>query len=144
MNLSHACPLGRLRRQIVTNSDYKSHPINLDLLTVYGMPILVTMGESKNEKLNRLLETLGDTTLVSSRWLRAHGYPSNLVARYMTSGWLQSPARGVYLRKGGKPTWEGLLHTLQLLEQPPSTSAVDSRSRAKDMNTTCGWASPRP
>ena len=77
------------------------------------------MSESKNEKLNRLLETLGDTTLVSSRWLRVHGYPSNLVARYITSGWLQSPARGVYLRKGGKATWEGLLHTLQSLEQLP-------------------------
>jgi len=86
---------------------------------VYGMPILVTMGDSKNEKLNRLLETLGDTTLVSSRWLRAHGYPSNLVARYMASGWLQSPTRGVYLRKGGKPTWEGLLRSLQSLEQLP-------------------------
>jgi hypothetical protein len=86
---------------------------------VYGMPILVTMGDSKNEKLNRLLETLGDTTLVSSRWLRAHGYPSNLLARYMASGWLQSPTRGVYLRKGGKPTWEGLLRTLQRLEQLP-------------------------
>ncbi|MCX6021637.1 MAG: AbiEi antitoxin N-terminal domain-containing protein, partial [Chloroflexi bacterium] len=47
------------------------------------------MGDSKNEKLNRLLETLGDTTLVSSRWLRANGYPSNLVARYMAGGWLQ-------------------------------------------------------
>lgn len=86
---------------------------------VYGMPILVTMGDSKNEKLNRLLETLGDTTLVSSRWLRAHGYPSNLVARYMASGWLQSPTRGVYLRKSGKPTWEGLLRSLQTLEQLP-------------------------
>jgi len=77
------------------------------------------MGDSKKEKLNRLLETLGDTTLVSSRWLRAHGYPSNLLARYLASGWLQSPTRGVYLRKGGKPTWEGLLRTLQQLEQLP-------------------------
>jgi len=86
---------------------------------VYGMPILVTMRDSRNEKLNRLLESLEDATLVSSRWLRAHGYPSNLLARYMASGWLQSPTRGVYLRKGGKPTWEGLLHTLQVLEQLP-------------------------
>jgi hypothetical protein len=83
------------------------------------MHILVTMGEPRKTKLNWLLETLGDTTLVSSRWLRAHGYPSNLVARYVASGWLQSPTRGVYLRKGGKPTWEGLLHTLQRLEQLP-------------------------
>jgi hypothetical protein len=77
------------------------------------------MGESKNEKLNRLLETLWDATLVSSRWLRAHGYPSNLVARYMASGWLQSPTRGVYLRKGGRPTWEGLVQALQVREQLP-------------------------
>ena len=82
---------------------------------VYRLPILVTMSESRNEKLNRLLETLGDATLVSSRWLRAHGYPGNLVARYMTSRWLQSPTRAVYLRKGGKPTWQGLLRTLQLM-----------------------------
>jgi hypothetical protein len=27
--------------------------------------------------------------------------------------------RGVYLRKGGKPTWEGLLRALQRLEQLP-------------------------
>jgi hypothetical protein len=100
-------------------SDYTSHFINSGLLKVYNDRILVTVNDSRRGKLNRLLETLGDTTLVSSRWLRAHGYPSNLVARYMASGWLQSPARGVYLRKGGKPTWEGLLHTLQLLEQLP-------------------------
>src|SRR5262245_50434706 len=77
------------------------------------------MDEQRKGKLNHLLETLGDTTLVSSRWLRANGYPSNLVARYMASGWLQSPARGVYLRKNGKPTWEGLLHSLQAEERLP-------------------------
>ncbi len=77
------------------------------------------MDDQNHGKLNHLLETLGDTTLVTSRWLRAHGYPSNLVARYMASGWLQSPARGVYLRKNGKPTWEGLLHSLQSEERLP-------------------------
>lgn len=77
------------------------------------------MSVSRHEKLNQLLETLGDTSLVSSGWLRAHGYPSNLVAKYMASGWLQSPSRGVYLRKSGQPTWEGLVHTLQIREQLP-------------------------
>lgn len=77
------------------------------------------MSVSRNEKLNRLLATLGDASLVSSGWLRAHGYPSNLVAKYMASGWLQSPSRGVYLRKSGQPTWEGLVHTLQIREQLP-------------------------
>lgn len=77
------------------------------------------MSERKADKLNRLLERLGDTTLVSSRWLREHGYPSNLVARYVASGWLTSPTRGVYLRKGGRATWEGLLRCLQTLERVP-------------------------
>lgn len=77
------------------------------------------MGEQNARKLNQLLEQLGDTTLVTSRWLRAHGYPSNLVARYVASGWLQSPARGVYLRKGRAPTWEGMLRSLQAVERVP-------------------------
>lgn len=56
---------------------------------------------------------LDDTALVSSRWLRAHGYSSSLVARYVASGWLASPARGVYLRKGGRLRWEGVVRSLQ-------------------------------
>ena len=40
MNLRHACLPVRVPRKIVTNSDYKSHSINLDLSMVYGMPIL--------------------------------------------------------------------------------------------------------
>jgi hypothetical protein len=86
---------------------------------VSGLAILLTMRERTTGKLNRLLERLGDTTLVSSRWLREHGYPSNLVDRYVARGWLQSPERGVYLRKGGTPTWEGLLRSLQTLEGLP-------------------------
>lgn len=77
------------------------------------------MSVSTPGKLNRLLQDLSDYTLVSARWLRANGYPSNLVARYVSSGWLQSPTRGVYLRKSGTPTWAGLLHSLQSLEQLP-------------------------
>ncbi len=77
------------------------------------------MSDQNHNKLNHLLESLSDTTLVSSRWLRADGYAGNLVARYMAGSWLQSPARGVYLRKGGRLTWEGLLRSLQLLEQIP-------------------------
>ena len=59
------------------------------------------MGDQNTGKLNRLLAELGDTRLVSSRWLRAHNYSNSLVARYVGSGWLVSPARGVYMRKGG-------------------------------------------
>jgi len=71
------------------------------------------MSEQKESKLNQLLTSLGDTDLVSSRWLEAHGYSRSLVARYVSSGWLVSPARGVYLRKGGRLEWQGALRSLQ-------------------------------
>ncbi|MDR5886525.1 type IV toxin-antitoxin system AbiEi family antitoxin domain-containing protein [Vreelandella janggokensis] len=71
------------------------------------------MSEQKSSKLNQLLASLGDSDLVSSRWLQAHGYSRSLVARYVSSGWLVSPARGVYLRKGGRLQWQGVLRSLQ-------------------------------
>ncbi|MBP9536423.1 MAG: AbiEi antitoxin N-terminal domain-containing protein, partial [Pseudoxanthomonas sp.] len=58
------------------------------------------MSARNSGKLNRLLAELGDTRLVSSRWVRSHGYSNSLVARYAGSGWLVSPARGVYMRRG--------------------------------------------
>ncbi len=41
---------------------------------------LMTMSDQNPGKLNRLLADLGDTRVVSSRWLRAHGYSNSLVA----------------------------------------------------------------
>lgn len=77
------------------------------------------MSEQKVAKINRLLGVLGDTTLVTSAWLREHGYTRSLVARYVASGWLVSPARGVYQRAGGVLRWDGVVNTLQLMEALP-------------------------
>ncbi len=77
------------------------------------------MSDQNKGKLNHLLGSLADTALVSSHWLRAHGYSNSLVSRYVSSGWLESPARGVYLRKGGRLQWEGVIRTLQLSEALP-------------------------
>ncbi|MGP9467981.1 MULTISPECIES: type IV toxin-antitoxin system AbiEi family antitoxin domain-containing protein [unclassified Halomonas] len=74
------------------------------------------MSDQNDGKLNRLLAGLSDTGVVSSRWLRAHGYYSSLLARYVGSGWLVSPARGVYMRKGGSLHWEGVVRALQQME----------------------------
>ncbi|MDR7949470.1 type IV toxin-antitoxin system AbiEi family antitoxin domain-containing protein [Achromobacter aegrifaciens] len=71
------------------------------------------MDARNSGKLNRLLAELGDTRLVSSRWLRAHDYSNSLVARYVGSGWLVSPARGVYMRAGGRLQWDGVVRSLQ-------------------------------
>ncbi|MFT0849945.1 type IV toxin-antitoxin system AbiEi family antitoxin domain-containing protein [Achromobacter sp. F4_2707] len=77
------------------------------------------MGDRNSRKLNLLLAELSDTRLVSSRWLRAHGYTNSLVSRYVSSGWLVSPARGVYMRKGGHLQWEGVVRSLQIGEGLP-------------------------
>lgn len=77
------------------------------------------MDAQNSGKLNRLLAELGDTRLVSSRWLRAHDYSNSLVARYVGSGWLVSPARGVYMRAGGRLQWDGVVRSLQVGEGMP-------------------------
>jgi len=101
----------------VTKSDFSWKLLNCQLLAlVYRKCILVTMSDQNESKLNRLLAGLSDTGVVSSRWLRAHGYSSSLVVRYVDSGWLVSPARGVYMRKGGSLRWEGVVRTLQWTE----------------------------
>lgn len=89
------------------------------LALVYEFDILSTMDAQNSGKLNRLLAELGDTRLVSSRWLRAHDYSNSLVARYVGSGWLVSPARGVYMRAGGRLQWDGVVRSLQAGEGTP-------------------------
>ena len=76
-------------RKKITVSDRISDLLNRRVLAgVRESCILSTMGDQNTGKLNRLLAELGDTRLVSSRWLRAHGYSNSLVARYFGSGWL--------------------------------------------------------
>ncbi|WP_281426217.1 AbiEi antitoxin N-terminal domain-containing protein [Burkholderia catarinensis] len=88
------------------------------------------MSAQNSGKLNSLLIDLDDTSLVSSRWLRAHDYSNSLVARYVRSGWLVSPARGIYMRKGGRLQWDGVVRSLQV--------------RISDMTRRAGHASRAP
>lgn len=74
------------------------------------------MSEQKSSKLNRLLRELGDADLASARWLREHGYSSSLLARYVRSGWLVSPARGVYTNPRASLHWAGVVQSLQQRE----------------------------
>jgi hypothetical protein len=74
------------------------------------------MSEQNRSKLNHLLLTLTDVDLASSCWLRASGYSTSLIARYVRSGWLHSPARGVYALPDRKPGWDAVLRTLQQRE----------------------------
>ena len=74
------------------------------------------MSEQKGSKLNHLLRELGDTDLASARWLRAQGYSSSLLARYVRSGWLTAPARGVYTNPRASLHWAGVMQSLQQRE----------------------------
>jgi hypothetical protein len=71
------------------------------------------MRAQKSQKLNHLLRQLGDADLASAGWLRRQGYSSSLLARYLRSGWLVAPARGVYAIPRARLHWAGVVHALQ-------------------------------
>ena len=106
-------------KKITLDDPFTEFSNSWPLAEVYKSDILITMDAQNSGKLNRLLAELGDTRLVSSRWLRAHDYSNSLVARYVGSGWLVSPARGVYMRVGGRLQWDGVVSSLQVGEGLP-------------------------
>ncbi|MDG9820345.1 type IV toxin-antitoxin system AbiEi family antitoxin domain-containing protein [Pseudomonas aeruginosa] len=108
-----------LQKKITQNDLFTEVSNSWSLAEVYKTDNLSTMSAQNSGKLNRLLVELGDTRLVSSRWLRAHDYSNSLVARYVGSGWLVSPARGVYMRAGGRLQWDGVVRSLQVGEGTP-------------------------
>jgi hypothetical protein len=66
-------------------------------------------------KLNLLHDLLGEGLLAPTHWLEAHGYSRSLLGKYVASGWLESPARGVYRRPGPPLKWQHVVASLQLL-----------------------------
>jgi hypothetical protein len=53
--------------------------------------------------------------LAPTWWLEEQGYSRALLAKYVASGWLNSPARGVYRRPGPPLKWQHVVASLQLL-----------------------------
>lgn len=76
---------------------------------------LQTMGEHKSSKINRLQDLLDEGLLAPTSWLEEQGYSRALLSRYTGSGWLTSPARGVYRRPGPPLKWQHVVASLQLL-----------------------------
>ncbi len=77
------------------------------------------MSEKKRQKLNQLQRDLPEGLLVDTAWLEKQGYYDSLRNRYVTSGWLEQPTRGVYRRPAGKLLWQHVVISLQtLLERP--------------------------
>lgn len=73
------------------------------------------MGEHKSTKLNLLQDLLGEGLLVPTGWLEGREYSRSLLAKYVESGWLTSPARGVYRRPGPPLKWQHVVASLQML-----------------------------
>ena len=79
------------------------------------------MATRLDNKLNQLQQELPEGLLVDAAWLEAKGYSSALRSQYVTSGWLDSPARRVYRRSRGALTWQQVVISLQTLLDLPLT-----------------------
>lgn len=75
--------------------------------------------KSNPSKLNRIYGELPSGLLASASWLEEHGYYRQLLSHYVSSGWLESPARGVYRRPGTPLKWQHVVASLLLTEQLP-------------------------
>jgi hypothetical protein len=73
------------------------------------------MSKLEGGKLNQLGRLLPEGLLVDAAWLEAHGYSRALRSQYVSSGWLDSPVRGVYWRPRGVSRWEQVVISLQVL-----------------------------
>lgn len=74
------------------------------------------MSDQKRQKSNQLNRLLPAGLVASAGWLDRHHYRSNLVAHYVASDRLESPARGVYRVPGPPLKWQAVVASLQLIE----------------------------
>ena len=77
------------------------------------------MSSSRHSKLNHLQRILPEGLVVDASWLEERGYSSALRGRYLNSGWLVRPARGVYRRPNGILLWEQVVVSMQSLMRFP-------------------------
>lgn len=73
------------------------------------------MSVEKSSRLNSLQRDLPEGLLAPTVWLRAKGYSDQLLNKYRTAGWIESPARGVYRRPGPALKWQHVVASLNRL-----------------------------
>lgn len=73
------------------------------------------MNMQNKGKINQLHGLLDEGLLAPTWWLEEQGYSRSLLFQYVSSGWLTSPARGVYRRPGPPLKWQHVVASLQLL-----------------------------
>jgi len=69
----------------------------------------------KHNKLNQLEQRLPEGLLAVADWFERNGYSRALRNQYVTAGWLEQTARGVFRRPRGQLSWEQVAISLQTL-----------------------------
>lgn len=72
-----------------------------------------TVSAYNESKINRLLQSFPEGTVMLSSWLVNQGYSLGLLKRYRRSNWLESIGTGAMIRKGDKVNYEGAIFALQ-------------------------------
>jgi hypothetical protein len=74
----------------------------------------------KDHLLNKLEQELPEGLLGHSAWFRKKGYSRQLLHHYVSAGWLEQPARGLFRRPRGTVSWQQAVISLQtlLLDDP--------------------------
>lgn len=80
------------------------------------MPSVAVQNDSK---INQLVNQLPEGLLVDAAWVERKGYSRSLRSHYVSAGWLNQPARGVYRRGQGPLSWEFVVVSLQTLLELP-------------------------
>jgi hypothetical protein len=71
------------------------------------------MSTNNTSKINKLLQSFPERTVLLASWLVRQGYSLDLQKRYRRSNWLESIGTGAMKRKGDNITYEGALFAIQ-------------------------------
>jgi hypothetical protein len=71
------------------------------------------MNRLNKPKLNFLLRQWPVGVLLTSNWLKEHGYYKQLVKLYSDKGWIKSVGNGAYARLNDKVSWQGAVKAIQ-------------------------------
>lgn len=71
------------------------------------------MSRLNRSKLNYLMSQWPNSVLLTSKWLKEHGYYKQLIKLYCDHQWLKPVGRGAYARLNDEVTWWGAVKAIQ-------------------------------